>query len=88
VPIRDERHCRKTESTYTSSAGIVRFFAPPLSLRGINARLDCGRDLCGDNVLIDKPSAQSLRVALRPDMEADVTLNQTNAQAYFIAGPS
>jgi hypothetical protein len=71
-----------------SNVGIVRFFAPPPSLRTINARLNCGRDLCGDDVLIDKPSAHSLRVALCPDMEADVTLNQTNAQAYFIAGSS
>jgi hypothetical protein len=54
----------------------------------MNARLDCVRDLCGYGDLIDKPSAQSLRVALCPDMEADVTLNQTNAQAYFITGSS
>jgi hypothetical protein len=66
--------------------GVERFFALPLSLRGINARLS--GDLCYDGVLINKASSQSLRIAPRPDMEADASINQTNRQAHPIAGSS
>src|SRR6516225_3983907 len=68
--------------------GVERFFALPFSLRGINARLSGSRDLCCDGVLINKASSQFLRVASRPDMEADAAINQTNGQANPIAGSS
>jgi hypothetical protein len=68
--------------------GVERFFALPLSLRGINARLSGSRDLCCDGVLINKASSQFLRVASRPDMEADAAINQTNGQAHPITGSS
>src|SRR5215469_2224373 len=66
--------------------GMKRFFALPLRLRGINARLSGSHDLCCDGVVINKASSQALRVAPRPDIEADAAINQTNGQAHPIAG--